>query len=262
MSDSADLELIRLLEELGGNATGPVSTETTQMLEGWRLRAAPGAPFRRANSVLPLYSHHTPLGRRLEAVERFYAGLGLPARYQLSPAAQPPELDGVLEQRGYRYDAPVGVFVADTGIVSERTAGGTMNVSSEIEEEWHDEYAAAHGDDDVTRSRLLAYGRLLRHLRPAVAAVVARTGEELVGIGLGVRERGWVGVYAMGTRPEARRRGAARAVLHALAAWAQAGDADRMYLQVEESNTPARGLYEAAGFTPLYRYWYRVERAT
>jgi N-acetylglutamate synthase len=48
-------------------------------------------------------------------------------------------------------------------------------------------------------------------------------------------------------------------VLHALAMWAQSVEADRMYLQVEEDNAPARGLYEAAGFTPLYRYWYRLQ---
>jgi GNAT superfamily N-acetyltransferase len=259
VSEDADLELIRLLEELGGNATSPVSTETTQLLEGWTLRAAPGAPFRRANSVLPLDSDDTPLEARLEAVERFYAGLGLPARYQLSPAARPPELDAVLERRGYRYDAPVGVFVADTGTVVARTDEGATTISSEIDDQWLDKYAAAHGDDEVAHRRLLAYGRLLRDIHPSVAAVVARADEHLVGIGLGVRERGWVGVYAMGTRSEARRRGAARAVLHALAEWAQTGNADRMYLQVEESNTPARALYEAAGFTPLYRYWYRVQ---
>jgi GNAT superfamily N-acetyltransferase len=259
VSEGADLALIRLLEELGGNATRPVSSDTTRVLEGWTLRAAPGAPFRRANSVLPLGSDDTPLEPRVEAVEQFYAELDLPARFQLSPAARPAELDAVLEHRGYRYDAPVGVFVADTGTVVARTDKGATTISSKIDDEWRDEYAAAHGDDEVARRRLTAYGRLLRDIRPSVTAVVARAGEQLVGIGLGVRERGWVGVYAMGTHPEARRRGAARAVLHTLAEWAQAGDAHRMYLQVEESNTPARTLYESAGFTPLYRYWYRVQ---
>jgi N-acetylglutamate synthase len=256
---TADLALIRLLEELGANATGPVSADTTELLGGWRLRAAPGAPFRRANSVLPLDSDVTPLERRIDAVERFYAGLGLPARYQMSAAAAPAELDDVLEQLGYRYDAPVGVFVAGTVVVVERTREGATAVSSDITDEWIDEYAAAHGDDEVARHRLTAYGRLLRQIDPPVAAVTARVDGALVGIGLGVRERGWVGVYTMGTRPDARRRGAARGVLHALAMWAQSVEADRMYLQVEEDNAPARGLYESAGFTPLYRYWYRLQ---
>ena len=153
----------------------------------------------------------------------------------------------------------MGVFVAETAAVCDCTGAGTTTISSEIDDRWLDEYAAAHGDDDVSRSRLTAYGRLLRQVDLPVAAVTARVDGTLVGIGLGVRERGWVGVYGMGTRPEVRRRGAARAVLHALAEWAHAGGAGQMYLQVEEDNAPARSLYESARFTSLYRYWYRVQ---
>ena len=145
--------------------------------------------------MLPLDSDDTPLERRIDAVERFYAGLGLPARYQMSPAAAPAELDEVLEQRGYRYDAPVGVFVAGTAVVVERTREGATAVSSDITDEWIDEYAVAHGDDDVARRRLTAYGRLLRQIDPPVAAVTARVDGALVGIGLGCTGcSGWVGV--------------------------------------------------------------------
>jgi N-acetylglutamate synthase len=62
----------------------------------------------------------------------------------------------------------------------------------------------------------------------------------------------------MGTRPEARRRGAATSVLHALASWAIDKGADRMYLQVEAANDAARQLYVRAGFETAYRYHYRV----
>ena len=253
---TADLPLIRLLEELGANALG---TEITETVGGWRLRAAPNAPFRRANSVLPLDSDDTPVGPRIEQVERFYADRGLPARYQLSPAASPSDLDAALEERGYRYDAPVVVLTADAAMVSERTGPGDTDISSEIDGHWIEEYADAHGDDAVARARLTYYGRLLQELPGAVAAVVARREKKVVGIGLGVREHGWVGVYAMGTRPEARRRGAARAVLRQLAEWAQAAHGERMYLQVEEDTAPARALYENAGFSPVDNYWYRVE---
>jgi GNAT superfamily N-acetyltransferase len=77
-------------------------------------------------------------------------------------------------------------------------------------------------------------------------------------IGLGVLERGWAGVYAMGTRREVRRRGAATAVVHALACWAQRHSASRMYLQVEAANDGARQLYTRAGFETAYRYHYRT----
>ena len=66
-------------------------------------------------------------------------------------------------------------------------------------------------------------------------------------------ERGWTGVYAMGTRPEARRRGAATSILRALAQWAHDRGAARMYLQVETTNDGARQLYTRAGFETAYR---------
>jgi N-acetylglutamate synthase len=48
----------------------------------------------------------------------------------------------------------------------------------------------------------------------------------------------------MVTLPQARHRGAGRRVLAALARWAEARRADRMYLQLERDNLPALRLYE------------------
>jgi predicted GNAT family acetyltransferase len=62
----------------------------------------------------------------------------------------------------------------------------------------------------------------------------------------------------MGTRPEARRRGAATAVLHGLARWAAAQGCPHLYLQVETDNDAARTLYARAGFTDAYGYHYRT----
>ena len=64
----------------------------------------------------------------------------------------------------------------------------------------------------------------------------------------------------MATRREARGKGAARAVLAALARWAGAHQADHVYLQVEPGNLPALRLYELAGFTEICGYHYRTAR--
>ncbi|WP_046470414.1 GNAT family N-acetyltransferase [Allosalinactinospora lopnorensis] len=62
----------------------------------------------------------------------------------------------------------------------------------------------------------------------------------------------------MATLPEARGKGAARGVIAALAAWAGAHAADRMYLQVERDNIPALRLYGRAGFSEICGYHYRT----
>jgi N-acetylglutamate synthase len=47
-------------------------------------------------------------------------------------------------------------------------------------------------------------------------------------------------------------------VLGTLAGAAAQRGASRLYLQVEVENTAARHLYAAGGFTPAYRYHYRI----
>ena len=81
-------------------------------------------------------------------------------------------------------------------------------------------------------------------------------------IGLGITSGPRLGIYAMLTLPEQRRRGAARAALTALAESALADGIPELYLLVERENTAARNLYAHLGFKDLYDYHYRVlERA-
>jgi ribosomal protein S18 acetylase RimI-like enzyme len=116
-----------------------------------------------------------------------------------------------------------------------------------------------HGDTRRARQRVIAYGRALSSLNLASTGAVAPAEPgTAASIGFAVAEQGWTGIFGMGTRPEARRQGAATAVLHTLARWAVEHDAARLYLQVEADNTSARALYERAGFVDAYRYHYRT----
>jgi GNAT superfamily N-acetyltransferase len=251
-------DTVRLLDELAANAT---AATTVQLLDGWMLRAAPEYPFRRSNSTLPHGGDGRGLESRIAIVEDFYRHRGLPVRFQMSPAALPDGLDDVLETRGYEIEEPTLVLTADTARVLERTRredAGEVTVDDGIDEYWVAEYASAYGDDEVGRDRLHAYAHLLQRLAPAIGTAVLPLDDTPAAIGLGVLERGWTGVYAMGTRREVRRRGAATAVVHALACWADRHAATRMYLQVEAANDGARQLYARAGFETAYRYHYRT----
>jgi ribosomal protein S18 acetylase RimI-like enzyme len=73
-----------------------------------------------------------------------------------------------------------------------------------------------------------------------------------------VVERGWAGVFCMATRPQARRRGLATAVLRCGASWAAGQGARHLYLQVEEKNFPAVRLYTGLGFQTSHHYHYRL----
>ena len=260
---------IALLAEIAANA---VAATTVQLVDGWLVRAWPDAPFRRCNSTLPLRGGAGSPEARIEVVEEFYRRRGLPVRFEINPAAEPPELDEILAARGYVVEAPTFLEVAETERVLAATTprpgdalgdiadadGFELRVVDAIDDAWIAAYARAHGDGPRTARRIEAYGRLLPRLGPLSAAAAVRdaTGAPLAA-GFTVFERGLAGIFGMGTHPDARGRGLARAVLHALAQRARAAGARELYLQVEADNEPALRLYERAGFRLAYRYHYR-----
>ncbi len=247
--------LTELLDELAVNATGAT---TIQLVDGWLVRAAPEFPFPRTNSVFPNRGTGIVDDERMAVVADFYRARALPVRYQVSPAAQPEGLDDHLARAGYAVEAPVDILVADVGVVLDRTAPAwDVTTTSGITDEWARDYGRLHDTDAVGAERIAAYGRLLRTVGPRVVAATLEADGAPAGVGFGVVERGWLGIYGMATRPDRRRRGVATALLHALARAASV-DAARTYLQVEVDNGAAQACYRRAGYRRAYGYHYRV----
>ena len=78
----------------------------------------------------------------------------------------------------------------------------------------------------------------------------------VAGVGLGVLDLPWVGIYCMATMPRARRQGCARSILDHLLGSATTRGAQRAHLAVTAMNEPACGLYEASGFETHQEYSY------
>ncbi len=180
----------------------------------------------------------------LDAIEDFYGCRSRPARVQVHEGAVDPRL------ASFTVEAPVDVLTADAAAVARNSAPSVRTVvTASLDDAFAQTYGELHDD-----ARVRAYGRLLATIGPPGCAVTAEIDGELVGMGFGVLERGWCGVFGMTTLPHARRRGVATSVLHALARLG----ATHLYLQVEYDNSPAHALYERAGFTRAYGYHYRT----
>lgn len=250
-----------LVEELAANAVLPT---TVQLVDGWLLRAWPGAPFRRSSSVLPIRGDARGLDARIAIAEEFYRRRELPVRFQLGPVVEPPELEPHLAARGYEIEARSLLQVARVADVLRATSDAARDpLRTEVEERpeaaWLDAAAAGHGDERGARRRVLSYGEVLARIGPRGAVAVVRDADDTVaGTGFVVAERGWAGVLGMGTRPAMRRRGVGTLLLHVLAERAARLGAQRMYLQVEAGNVPALALYAHAGFDAAYGYHYRT----
>lgn len=253
------IEEIRLLEELAANAW---PAEVVQVVDGWRLRYTYGAT-RRANSVWPNRSYGgMALEEKLRLVEDFYARYEAVTRVKMCPAAQPSNLDTWLERRGYVETDRVAVQTAAISDVLAKTQANwtfAVEINEGPSDTWLRTYHDGDGHDAHTTS---VREGILKRIGPRTGFALLEIEGHAAAVGLGVVERGWVGVFCMVTSPEQRRRGAASTLLHALANWGRAHKANAMYLQVMEGNQAAIELYAKAGFATQYHYHYREKRTS
>jgi N-acetylglutamate synthase len=238
----------------------PAEPEHDQRVGGWWLRHAPGCSWWVA-SVLPHGgSSRAELAERIEAAEAYCADRGIPPLIQMTPGAAPVELDAMLAARGYVRKASVSLQTAVTAEVLASVPQGSLSdgpLRVRLEErptrEWFEVWHGVAGGESEPQWRLLQ--RISE--RSAYASVLL--GDEAVAVGRAVAEDGWAGLFGMATLPAARGKGAAGAVLAALADWAAGNSAGRMYLQVEHENEGAFRLYGRLGFSELCAFSFRVK---
>jgi GNAT superfamily N-acetyltransferase len=259
---SAAPGVVRGLQERAARA---LPAELVEYADGWWLRHDSGRSWW-VGSVLP----HGPAGpqgpagsagqaelaRRVARAEEFYAGHGTAARFQITPPACPAGLDDLLAGRGYRRSGPVSLQAAAVADVPGPRAGDRLRVRTEDRPgaAWFGVWHAVHGRGARTDAE---WGLLDRVAGPSAYARVL-DGDATVAVGRAVADTGWAGVFAVATLPAARGRGAGGRVLGALAGWAGAHGAARLYLQVERDNPAALRLYARAGFRELCTYHYRT----
>lgn len=226
-------------------------------LAGWRLRAT-GGMTRRANSVFTAFTAGSggerPLGERIREAEAFYAARGLPCRFQMSPVSEPPELDRALEERGYAFETPVSIQIADAEAIAAEPLDERVRVESRLSEAWLEVSARQGRFAEMEES----YRALLERIGAGARFALGHVDEEPVAVGLGVIDGEWCGVFSMRTLARARRQKLGRGVLAALARAALADGARSLYLQVERDNAPALALYRSMGFVEVYGYHYRT----
>ena len=223
--DVENLELVRRIEAVVARAWPPLSRQT---LHGWVMRHSDGVT-RRANSVYPVaWDESAALGDALDGVETFYRERGLLPRFQMSPAA----LQRLPQAGGWRVEV-------------DATPGPA----------WLAIYADAEG---ASEKSLQTRRAIMAAVTDNGCCVVAYDDAgRAVAVGSAVAAEGYMGVFNVTTVPASRRRGAALAVMGALAGWGATQQVDQIYLQVMANNAPALALYARLGFATCYHYHYR-----
>lgn len=242
-----------MIAEIEAHAFDAWPAAEVEPLGDWRLRATAGVT-RRANSAWTS-GPVDDLEAAIVRTEAFYAARGLPAIFQLCPLS-PAGLDAALARRGYAVDAPVAILSAG---VAGLALPGRAGVAARVEDSLGDDWFALSGGRSRFAAVQDAYRGILGRIRARAGYALASLDGVPAATALGVCDGAWLGVFSVATLPEFRRRGAATALLCALARWAAALGATRAYLQVERDNRTALDLYERDGFREVYGYHYRVK---
>lgn len=236
-------------EELQRIASSGWPPRTVQPLGDWLLREAGGFTGR-ANSALIAGDPGRPLPDALAAVERFYAGHGLPALAQVVLGSTG---EAALLAAGWTDSRPAegGVLVQVASVARALPRGrlddGQVDIEAEPSEDWLDRYGRARGVDEAVVRAVLTGGEQV---------AFARVGTPAVAIGRAVLTGQWVGLSAVEVTPAHRRGGLALAVVEALLGWGAEAGAGAAYLQVTPANIPAISLYASYGFRTHHRYRY------
>ena len=247
------------LEERGFNAW---PAPRNVYFGGWVFRLG-GGYIKRANSASALggrqemradssnaWTPARPFAQVMAEAERLYFSHGQPATFRLSPLADS-NADPLLADAGYEALDPCTVMTAP---LEAAGAEADVSLTAGPTPAWLNGIAAAQG---VAPSQRLIHDRIVEAIALPAAFATATLDGVAAGFGLGVGERGAVGLFDIVVRAEFRGRGLGRSLTRALMNWGRDGGAQLAYLQVGDVNSGARGLYESLGFRAAYPYHYR-----
>jgi N-acetylglutamate synthase len=241
------------LEELAMNAWPALQTV---LYDGWIVRFANGYT-KRANSVTPLYPSTLWLDEKTYHCEQLFQQQKLRPTFRLSQATDINELDAQLENRGYERIDTTSVQTVDLyeiDVAQSKRAYLLPDYSGM--ESWLSSFHTLSGDhrsDDKTHKEMLA------NIKGETGYMVLMDEGEVVACGLGVVERGYLGIFDVITAVSHRNKGYGTELMHSLLAWGKDCDADFSYLQVMTNNPAALNLYAKLGYKEHYQYWYRVK---
>ena len=248
-------DTIQMLEELALNAFPSLQTE---LYDGWVLRFSNGYTYR-GNSVNLLYAGQLPLDDKICYCETRFAADRLPTVFRLNDAT-PAGVEDTLAAHGYAAGKRADIMTAPIDALQLMQPTALVEIQPQFEDEWMSNFLRLNGLDDPKKARTAE--AMFRAIHGDIFAASITLDGVMAGCGLGVLERGWVGLYDIRVDPAYRKRGLGESICSAILQAAGRSGAQHSYLQVASDNAPAIHLYTKMGYRQLYSFWYRVKEDT
>ena len=220
-----------------------------------------------------------PVEEKVAYCEAMYANYHTPAIFKISPLLDP-AFDRMLEERGYEIQHTTEVMTMDLKKLNAyeplsveyeyygRNSGlpssiyypneTIVQLRDRITEEWINSLFRLNGTSNPTLRRIVPsmFKAIPKETIVASVEIDGRT----VAVGLGILDRGHVGLYAIYVDASCRRKGLGRCICSSILSEAKKKGAEHAYLQVVKGNVHAKHLYTTLGYEDFYTYWFRAKK--
>ena len=246
---------ILLYEELQCNAFPALQNV---MYDGWSVRFGGGFTYR-VNCANPMYESQLPAEKKVSFVEQLYRESNLNMSiFKLHEGMDPAQLmacQTVLDQQGYGTERDGNIFVCSLKRFN-MTPGADVRIETAMTDQWLSGFLTMNGTADAQRA---AAESMLRNIVYPIAAASILENGVMVACGLGVMERGYIGLYDIYVDASCRRRGFGTDICAAIMNYGAEHGCKTAYLQVLSDNQAARDMYRRMGYTETYEYWFRTK---
>lgn len=243
--------MINQIEEIQFNAWPALRS---MAYDGWILRLSEGVT-RRSNSISPINKSHLDVHEKISYCEKLYRDAGLPVIFKLTRDVYPVDLDSILEQKGYAFDAETSVQVLNLSNI-DPCSDDLVRITNDLDSSWLEHFIDHNGYD---KNKLDQYGNIIRQIKPLTGFADLYVQGQHAGCGLGVVQDDFLGLFDIVIAPEYRQKGLGKELVNSIMAWGKDQGAKTAYLQVMTDNPAGLNLYRRLGFKEIYKYWYRVK---
>jgi N-acetylglutamate synthase len=244
---------LRRLEEVSQNASRP---ERGVMVDGWSVGLSP-SKAKRSRCVNPFYASTRSFGDNFDTVREIYARAGLPCVFRMTPYGRDAvAIDAQLDALGFvRFDTTLVMAMSLENVNTETPKAPGLHIETEPNYQVAAQFLSQlRGDTTEERDAL----SLRWQMSPAhITSRFAYVQSTRIAHALTILDDGYAGIFDVVTKASERGQGYGTALFDRLLVHAILDGAHTAYLQVSPDN-PARHLYERAGFTVAYEYWYRA----
>ena len=262
---------IKYIEELSLNAW---PSHMIELYDGWLIRFSHNYTYR-TNSVEQVGVSTIPVEEKITYCEEIYRTFHTPTNFKINPLLDP-DFDQLLAEKGYEIRHTTEVMTADMSqlnlypLLSEEyefenrlglpsfahyPEDLTVLLSPVITDEWIQGVFHLNGTCEPTLRRIVP--SMFKAIPKETIVASIEIEGRMVASGLGIRDRDYVGLYAIYVAPSCRRRHYARAICSTILREARRRGAKKAYLQVVKGNSSAKNLYTSLGFEDFYTYWFR-----